>query len=285
MPDLLIHSMSEFSDIILTGLAIADAREIVEIGAEFGGMSRQLAAHASSAGGRLTSVDPSAKPQFLEWVAANPHVRHVVEPSHVALDHLGPADAWVVDGDHNWFTVYHELHAIDRICRANDRPMLVFLHDIGWPCARRDLYYAPDQIPAEHRHRFAYDGGVVPGFGGLLPDGGFRGNGQFACALHEGGPRNGVLTAIEDFLANLYSEGRTLAFAEIPAVFGLGVLFSEDAPWSEALGQHLLPYHDNALLAALERNRLANYLKVIEYQDRDAARALADEEGAERRTA
>jgi len=30
--------------------------------------------------------------------------------------------------------------------------LLVFYHDVGWPSARRDLYCAPDQIPAEFRH-------------------------------------------------------------------------------------------------------------------------------------
>jgi hypothetical protein len=91
--------------------------------------------------------------------------------------------------------------------------------------------------------------------------------GHFAWALHEGGPRNGVLTAIEDFVSELHEAGRTLAFAELPAVFGLGVLFDQDAPWSEALGQHLLPYHANPLLRALEETRLASYLRVLDLQD------------------
>ncbi|WP_298675483.1 class I SAM-dependent methyltransferase [uncultured Sphingomonas sp.] len=267
MPDLLIHSMAEFSDLILTGLAITDAREIVEIGAEFGGMSKLLADHASAVDGSLTSIDPSVKPEFAAWAAANPATRHIAQPSLVALDHVGPADAWLVDGDHNWFTVYHELHRIDAICREHGRPLLVFLHDIGWPSGRRDMYYAPDAIPTDYRHAYDYGGGAVPESNALLPRGGFRGNGQFAFACHEGGPRNGVLCAVEDFIADLLGNGRTLAFAEINAVFGLGVLFSEDAPWSEALGQHLLPFHQNPLLATLERNRLANYLRVIELQE------------------
>lgn len=75
------------------------------------------------------------------------------------------------------------------------------------------------------------------------------------------------MAAIEDFLADVHAGGHELALAEIPAVFGLGVLFDQDAPWSEMLGQHLLPYHDNALLRSLEANRLANYLRVIDLQD------------------
>jgi hypothetical protein len=108
---------------------------------------------------------------------------------------------------------------------------------------------------------------------GLLPGEGFRGHGAFAFALHEGGPRNGVLTAVDDFLAKSLAAGREYAFAEIPAVFGLGVLFSRDAAWSQRLADVLLPFHNNPLLARLEHNRLRNYLKVIEMQDQAAAAA------------
>jgi len=115
---------------------------------------------------------------------------------------------------------------------------------------------------------------VLPGIDAPVPGRGFRGMGHFAWARHEGGPRNGVLTAIEDFIAG---STRALAFAEIPAVFGLGILFDADAPWSEPLGQLMLPYHQNALIAALETNRLANYLRVIEMQDEIAAMQGASE--------
>jgi hypothetical protein len=268
VPDLLIHSMSEFADIIFDAIGIAGARDIVEIGAEYGGMSKLLADHAARVGGSLTSIDPAAKSEFTDWIASQPELlRHIAEPSLKALSQVGPTDAWLIDGDHNWFTVYHELHAIDRNCRDHGKPMLAFLHDIGWPSGRRDMYYAPEQIPAGRRHPYSYDGGALPGFAGLVGQGGFRGNGHFAWAAHEGGPRNGVLTAVEDFLADLHAQGRTMAFAEIPAVFGLGVLFSEEAPWSEALGAQILPYHQHPLLASLEANRLANYLRVIELQE------------------
>jgi hypothetical protein len=54
-------------------------------------------------------------------------------------------------------------------------------------------------------------------------------------------------------------------------VFGLGVLFAPDAPWSDQVAELVLPYHDNALLRRLEENRLANYLTVVDWQDRAAA--------------
>lgn len=270
MPDLLIHSMSEFSDLILEALALAEAAHIVEIGAEYGGMSSLLADFAAARGGTLTSIDPAPKPEFIAWAAANTHVRHIARPSLAALEQIGAADAWLVDGDHNWFTVYHELKGIDAICRRDGKPLLAFLHDVAWPSGRRDMYYAPDSIPADHRHPHSFDAGAIPGHPGLFHGRGFRGMGHFAWAVQEGGPRNGVKTAVEDFIADLAASGRDLAFCEVPAVFGLGILFDLDAPWSAALAELVIPYHENRLIASLERNRLDNYLTVLDWQDRAA---------------
>lgn len=265
---LLIHSMSEFSDLILKILAAADARNVAEIGAEFGGMSAHLAAYTAQRGATLTSIDPAPKPEFRDWLAQTPHVRHIAQPSLTALDDTGDIDAWVIDGDHNWFTVYNELHRIDAISRRDEKPLLVLLHDVGWPWARRDLYYAPAQIPEAFRQPFCFDSGVMLGQTEAIPHRGFRGMGQFAIATHEGGPRNGVKTAIEDFCGDKLNAGADLAYAEVPAVFGLGVLFALDAPWTGAVADIVTPYHQNRLLARLEENRLANYLAVIEWQDR-----------------
>jgi hypothetical protein len=267
MPDLLIHSMSTFSDIIFDALRIADARQIVEIGSEFGGMSQNLEAFAADAGGRLTTIDPAPKAEFTEWAARATALRHIAAPSLDTIRTLAEIDAWIIDGDHNWYTVYHELTAIESVSRRDGRPMLAILHDVGWPWARRDLYYAPETIPARYRHPYDYEGGVVPGEPYVVPHRGFRGMGQFAPAIVEGGPQNGVLTAVEDFLADSLANGREYGFAEIPGVFGLGVIFALDAPWSGAMADHLVPFHHNPLLAALESNRLANYLRVLDLQD------------------
>jgi SAM-dependent methyltransferase len=271
MSNLLIHSMAEFTDIIVPALAAADARRIVEVGAEFGGMSQVLAEYAQAQGGQLTSIDPSPKREFLSWAAQHPAVRHVAEPSLDALPQQTDVDAWIIDGDHNWYTVYHELKAIDACCERDGKPLLAFLHDVAWPSGRRDMYYAPDRIPAEYRHPHSFEAGAFPGQSDLYLNRGFRGAGHFAWATHEGGPRNGVLTAVDDFTAEALAEGREFFFAEVPAVFGLGVLFATDADWSASVAEVVLPYHDNALLRRLEENRLANYLTVLEMQDRAAA--------------
>ncbi|WP_426436198.1 class I SAM-dependent methyltransferase [Bradyrhizobium genosp. P] len=236
-------------------------------------MSALLAEHCKVRGGQLTSIDPAPKREFLDWLTANPHVRHLAKTSLEAFGELDAADAWVVDGDHNWYTVYHELKQIDAINRRAGKAALVFLHDVGWPCGRRDSYYAPGQIPAQYRQPHRYDAGATLDQALLVAGRGFRGMSQFAFANLEGGPRNGVMTAIDDFLAESLRAGREFGFAEIPAVFGLGVLFDMDAAWSQSLAELVLPYHQNKLLRALETNRLRNYLRVIEMQDEAEARA------------
>lgn len=274
MADLLIHSMAEFGELILDVLRAADARDIAEIGAEFGGMSSRLADYCARAGGGLVSIDPAPKAEFLLWAAATPHVRHLAQPSLEAMPTLGPVDAWVIDGDHNYYTVLHELRIASAKAEAGGGPLLAILHDVGWPCARRDMYYAPERIPEAFRHPHSYDVGVSLGSAGSVPHRGFRGGGFHAWALMAGGPRNGVLTAVEDFIAEQAAAGADLRYAHVPAVFGLGVLYDARAPWAEQVTRILAPYHDNLLLARLEENRLRNYLAVIEWQDEAAARGF-----------
>ncbi len=268
MSDLLIHSMSEFSNLILPCLDQVKARDIVEIGSEFGGMSKVLADLAAKQGGMLTCIDPEPAKGFAEWAAGEDHVRHIPHPSLEAIKVCSAVDAWFVDGDHNYYTVYHELTAIDAIQRGAGQPLLAFLHDVSWPCARRDFYYAPDRVPPSWRHPHSFDHGVRLGEDGVHAGRGLRGMGAFAVALEAGGPCNGVLTAVEDFLKEADSEERPLFYVHVPAVLGLGVIFDAEASWSAALADFLLPYHANPLIARLEENRLRNYLEVIDFQDR-----------------
>ena len=129
------------------------------------------------------------------------------------------------------------------------------------------MYYAPDRIPADYRHDYCMNSGAKPGQSALLREQGMRGMGQFGWALHEGGARNGVKAAVVDFINEAEAGGRPLAYAEIPAVFGLGVIFDAGAPWAGPLSDLLVPFHDNPLIASLEQNRLANYLRVLDWQD------------------
>ena len=81
-------------------------------------------------------------------------------------------DAALIDGDHNWYTVYHELRLLAEGAKRNGTPLpVLILHDVLWPYGRRDLYYAPDQIPEEFRQPYAQQG-MRPGSRKLLERGG-----------------------------------------------------------------------------------------------------------------
>lgn len=275
MAELLIHSLSEFAWLVLPCLETADARHIVAIGTEFGGMSQHLADYCAAHDGHLTSIDPAPKPEFLTWVAGQPHVTHIADPSLDALPRLAQVDAFIIDGDHNYYTVARELRFALAISQRDERPFLAVLHDVGWPWGRRDRYYDPNSIPALHRQPCSFEAGVTLEDSGHRIGRGFRGAGQWAPALNAGGACNGVLTAVEDFIAQAGREGTALAHAHVPAVFGLGVVFDATAPFAESLALQLAPWHDNPLLATLELNRLRNYLAVIDWQDRWQERPAA----------
>ena len=166
-----------------------------------------------------------------------------------------------LDGDHNHFTVYNELTLIERAWRAADVAGLALLHDVGWPCGRRDAYYGPGGLPPEAVHPHSYNLGVTLDNPSLIR-GGFRGEGHFAWATQEGGPRNGVRTAVEDFLA----EHPDYSFHSVDAVFGLGAVVRKGSAAEHAVLEVFAPYN-NELVRRLERNRLELYLKVIELQD------------------
>ncbi len=264
--NLLLHSLSNFREVILPALELAGARRIVEIGSEYGTFTQDLFAYASRVDGHFTSIDPAPQPVALEFITANrgnPHFQFIQATSVEALPKLEVADAYIIDGDHNYFTVRTELELIAKACAG--KPVLIFEHDVGWPCGRRDTYYTPAAIPENFRQPYSMQAGMTLDNPGTV-EGGFRGEGIFGCALHEGGAANGVQTAIEDVIA----EHPELRFEIIHAIFGLGIVYPINASWAENISAHLRPYTQNSLLAKLERNRLELYLKVIELQDRQA---------------
>jgi hypothetical protein len=95
----------------------------------------------------------------------------------------------------------------------------IFLHDVCWPYARRDMYYDLDTVPAEYRHPVEKRG-IVRGMSRLSREPGQGHNAEHWNATHEGGARNGVLTAVEDFLASHLE----YTFFSLQKEWGLGVL-------------------------------------------------------------
>lgn len=171
---------------------------ILEIGVLRGESTLKLLEWCSENGSHLTSLDPVEwsgelpdsvkKPMpgykykrgqsgFEEWVITPQGLEEVFRRGldsywtcvkTRSLDYFESPDFrgfgfYVIDGDHNHYTVTRELEFIDQYFRQGD---VVLFNDVAGIWAKKDLYYDPDNIPP-----------------------------QFV-----GGKKQGVLTAVKDFL-------------------------------------------------------------------------------------
>jgi len=254
------HSMAHLAELMLPCLDAVGARSLAEVGAYAGDLTRVLVEWAGRSGARVLAIDPSPQQQLVALAESHDGLELIRETSLQALPRIDLPDAVVIDGDHNWSTVSEELRLIGERAGGADLPLLLF-HDVCWPHARRDDYFAAEMIPAEHRHPVAGEGqGIFPGDPATRP----AGMPYPRSAAREGGPRNGVLTAIEDFAA-----GRDgLRLVVVPAFFGLGAVWHREAPWADRVAQVLDPWDRNPLLERLEDNRVhqiaATYTKTAE---------------------
>lgn len=241
-------SMGQMTEVLVSCLDGVQARSVLEVGAFAGDLTRILVAWAARVGARVSAVDPAPQPALVELARNHPQLELVRETSLEALPHLTLPDAIVIDGDHNYHTVRRELALIGGRAPGAELPLLLF-HDVCWPHGRRDDYFNPEQIPAESRHPTVGDaGGISPGNPGVDP----RGLPYPKSAAREGGPENGVLTAIEDFVA----EREQVRLVVIPTFFGLGVAWHTARPYSETLAALLDSLDRHPVLARLEANRV-----------------------------
>ena len=204
-------------------------KTILEVGVLRGDCTLKLLEWCSANESHLTSLDPVAwegelpeevkqpmpgykykrgQEGFKEWVIVPQGLEEVFRrglQTHWtcfktrSLDFLdSPAfkgfDMYLIDGDHNYFTVARELELIHRHFKAGD---VLLFNDVTGAWSHRDLYYDPEFIPPEHI----------------------------------GGHKQGVLPAINDFLDSL-SEKQLWMRKNCPYKFkistkkhnGLGVL-------------------------------------------------------------
>jgi GT2 family glycosyltransferase/glycosyltransferase involved in cell wall biosynthesis len=230
---------------------------ILEIGVDRGLTTGRLVDYAEAHGNAvIEAVDVDPKLDTETWERKHPEaIRFHRGLSLDVLPGLDPVDVALIDGDHNWYTVRNELRLLEEAASPSRPPPVILLHDVGWPYARRDLYYDPDTVPDDHRHPFKR-GGIQPGAEGVSPEG-F--NAHLYHATTEGGARNGVRTAVEDFLADSEREWR---LAELPGGHGLGVLApAETVDANGRLRDVLDGFRDPDLLVrvaeTLERERIA----------------------------
>ena len=133
---------------------------------------------------------------------------NVLDVLHDLMDY----DAIFLDGDPNWYTVYNELNIINRNNKAFP---LVFICNNIFPHKRKDSYKDPNIIPKEFRNEFSkeFEVGNI-----ILED-------NFYHAIDENTPKNGVLTAIEDFL----NENVSIGLMDIKFLNGLTILYPESS--------------------------------------------------------
>jgi hypothetical protein len=256
-------SLVTLAEIIFPCLDAAGARSVVEIGAYAGDLTRLLVDWSSGHGARVWAIDPAPRAPLVELAEERSELKLVSATSHTALGRIPRPDAAIIDGDHNDWTVSGEARLLTERAEGGDLPLL-FFHDVGWPHARRDDYYDPSLIPEAERHPIEHGTGLFPGVPGVRPGGlPYR-----FPAAREGGPRNGVLTAVEDFVDG--AEG--LRLAVVPAFFGLGVVWHREAPYADAVAEILAPWDCNPMLERLEANRVL-HLASSHFQMVQAARA------------
>ena len=263
-----------------------DAGPIIEIGAYSGETTALLAEHAEKRDTVLHVVDPDPRFDIADFERRyGDHFRLHMARSHDVLERLDPATVVIIDGDHNWYTVNGELERLARVASRHGREFpLVFFHDMEWPYARRDMYWEPDAIPEEWRNPWSH-GGIKWGQT-HLDDSGAGLNHGMAHALEEGGPRNGVLTAVEDFIER---SSVPLDLQIVSGDHGLGILVSHSllttasprvrSQWNRLRSPEFLIEHTRQLSRAAAVEKAAR--KRVEVEAQRLKRELAESSGVE----
>lgn len=265
--------------IIRPVLDAANSKSILEIGAEYGASTNVLINYVNEKEGHLYCIDPM--PEFEADELQNTHPQRLTFYRDLSLNVLPghePFDVALVDGDHNWYTVYNELKLIEEI-HAHD-PLgqpIIFLHDIGWPYGRRDLYYDPATIPEEFRQEHKQMG-ILPNRSELSTESGM--NMELWNATHEGGEKNGVLTGVEDYLteSELHYE-----FVQFPLYYGLGLLVTQqrleaNASLKSAIDELRSPASMKKLVKLAEHMRCVDgvFMQVIDRQRKAAEHRVVE---------
>src|SRR4051794_32156523 len=258
-------SLVNDAEILVACLEAARATSVVEVGAYAGDLTGVLLQWAAAIGGTVCAVDPAPQKELVALAERRDELELVRATSVAALATIALPDAVIIDGDHNHYTVSEELRLVAGRGGGAQLPLLLF-HDVCWPHGRRDDYYEPALIPADRRHATHEGGRLFPGdpgvhAGGLL----YR-----WPAAREGGAQNGVLTAVEDFVAA--RDG--LQLAVVPAFFGLGVVWDREAPWADDLADLLAPWDRHPVLERLESNRVLHLAASLHINQRAARQEI-----------
>jgi len=274
-----LSSMCNYASLYLPILQVLKPKHICEIGCDKGENTRILIDFCKNNGSRLTIVDPfEINKNLKKYIDSYDFVKHVKEKS---VDFLksenSMAQVYFIDGDHNYVTLSQELELIDQLSFGVSSPVCVFIHDLSWPCAYRDLYYSPKDLGIPESCYSTEKGPSL--YTTELASDGLPALSRLAFRLTEGGEANGVLKAVEDF-----REMKTKwKFIWIPSLYGLGIMWTGEALSEDQervfdeVTEHFGFFRE--FLSILEWNRLVLYLQVIKSarkwkQDREYIKEL-----------
>ena len=243
---------------------------LLKIGSDQGGTTRALLEYAQAHGAKLHAIDP--KPHFDVGELRRMYPDALDFQIGLSLEILpdsspssSPSSTATTTGTRS--STSCGCWSARRSTPRRSRPV-VALHDIGWPYGRRDLYYDPENIPADKRRPFARRA-IHPDHDELVEEGI---NGHLANAEQPAAEHSGVLGAIEDFIAESDLEWTLF---EILGEHGLGVLapaevLEERGKTAELLESTGEPKFLRRRLEAVERARIDTEIRRVR------AKALAD---------
>jgi len=226
---------------------------IIEIGSDYGVNTKNILEYCLKENKKMVAIDPNPKFDLDEFNEIyGDKFKLYQDLSLLILPSLKDYDCVLVDGDHNWYTVYNELKIIEN--SADKEFPLVFLHDIYWPYGRRDLYYDPETIPDKYLNPYKKE--AIDINTDTLANNGL--NGHLNNALNSNTKHNGVLTAIEDFMEGSDFD---LNFIKINAFHGLGILYEKNSKLKKIIESVIA---EGNLLELVEKNYLT---KIINLQN------------------
>jgi hypothetical protein len=211
------------------------ARCLLEIGADEGENTKLLSMYCDAFNAALTVIDTVLKPSLQQIISNSGKIKMIVGKSHDVLPTLDkPVDAVFLEGDLNHYTIYGDLAELKRLADRRNTPFpLIFVRSASWPYARRDMYYDPAGLPKDATHDHEKSG-MTPWSSQLKE---MMINYPFENAKYEGGPQNGVWTAVEDFVAD---SGLPLKLFSLLSNNGLGVMYLENSEAEQFINQNLI---------------------------------------------
>lgn len=124
-------------------------RYIVEVGSGVDENTKNILTYCKENSVKLMTVDPLPMFELEEFkVKYGEKFEIQMDSSLNILPILDDYDVIFLNGDPNWYSVYNELKIIEKKFENKKFP-IVFLHNIGWPYGKRDLYPNPEIIPPD----------------------------------------------------------------------------------------------------------------------------------------